>query len=62
MEDGNLLNNSYEIIKNYKNGYNKDEFNLKCTDYFSDFDCRTGCPLFSWQTCTEKAGGKSGTD
>ena len=42
MEDGNLLNNSYEIIKNYKNGYNKDEFNLKRTDYFSDFDYIVG--------------------
>ena len=30
--------NKYEIIKNYKNGFDKDEFISKCTDYFYDFD------------------------
>ena len=29
---------NYEIIKNYKNGYNKDEFINKCTDYFNEYD------------------------
>lgn len=33
-----LENNEYEIIKDYKNGYNKDELTNKYTDYFKDFD------------------------
>lgn len=34
--------NEYEIIKDYKNGYNKEEFTNKCTDYFDDFDYVVG--------------------
>ncbi len=33
---------SYEIIKDYKNGYNKEEFISKCTDYFYDYDYIVG--------------------
>ena len=33
---------NYEIIKNYKNGYNKDEFINKCTDYFNEYDYIVG--------------------
>ena len=38
METIKVENNTYEIIKNYKNGYNKDEFISKCTDYFNNYD------------------------
>ena len=37
-----LENNEYEIIKDYKNGYNKDELTNKYTDYFKDFDYIVG--------------------
>ncbi len=33
---------SFDIIKNYKDGYNKEEFESKCTDYFKDFDYIVG--------------------
>ena len=42
MESEKLANNSFEIIKNYKDWYNKDEFLNKCTDYFNDFDYIVG--------------------
>lgn len=32
----------YEITKDYKNGYNKEEFESKCTDYFEGFDYVVG--------------------
>ena len=31
MEMVIINDNDYDIIKNYKNGYNKDEFISKCT-------------------------------
>lgn len=37
-----LENNEYEIIKDYKNGYNKEELEEKYTDYFNDFDYIVG--------------------
>ena len=37
-----LDDNEYEIIKDYKNGYNKDELDEKYTDYFKDFDYIVG--------------------
>ena len=42
MEKINVNSNDYEIIKDYKNGYNKDEFISLCTDYFKDFDFIVG--------------------
>lgn len=42
MEKVNIENNEYEIIKDYKNGYNKDEFINKCTDYFYEYDYVVG--------------------
>lgn len=42
MEKITLGKNSYEIIKDYKNGYNKDEFINKVTEYFDDFDYIVG--------------------
>lgn len=35
-------NNKYELIKNYKEGFDKEEFLLKCTDYFYDYDYIVG--------------------
>ena len=37
-----LESNEYEIIKDYKNGYNKEELEEKYTDYFNDFDYIVG--------------------
>ena len=28
----------YELIKNYKDAYNEEDFLSKCTDYFYDYD------------------------
>lgn len=42
MESVTTNDITYEIIKNYKNGYNKDEFVAKCTDYFNDYDYVVG--------------------
>lgn len=32
----------YEIIEEYRDGFNNDEFINKCTDYFYDFDYVVG--------------------
>ena len=32
----------YELIKNYKEGYEEEEFMSKCTDYFYDYDYIVG--------------------
>lgn len=37
-----IENLKYEIIKDYRNGFNKEEFTLKCTEYFYDFDYVVG--------------------
>ena len=42
MEKIKIDDTEYEIIKAYKNGYNKDEFINKCTDYFYEFDYVVG--------------------
>ena len=42
MEKIILEKNNYEIITNYKNGYNKEELENKYTDYFSDYDYIVG--------------------
>lgn len=42
MEKITIDDTIYEIIKNYKNGYNKEEFINKCTDYFKDYDYIVG--------------------
>jgi len=38
MEKVEVNNLEYEIIKDYKNAFDKTEFQEKCTDYFIDFD------------------------
>ena len=37
-----INNHNYELIKNYKDGYNEEEFTNKCTDYFYDYDYIVG--------------------
>lgn len=32
----------YEIVKNYREAFDKDEFISKCTDYFENFDYIVG--------------------
>jgi len=32
----------YEVIKNYKDAFNEEEFKEKCTDYFYDYDYIVG--------------------
>lgn len=35
-------NIEYELIKNYRDAFNEEEFLSKCTDYFSDYDYIVG--------------------
>lgn len=42
MEKLNIEEKEFEIIKNYKNGYNKDEFINKYTEYFDEFNYVVG--------------------
>lgn len=35
-------NIKYELIKDYKDAFNKDDFLSKCTDYFYDYDYIVG--------------------
>ena len=35
-------NNKYELIKNHKEAFDKEEFLSKCTDYFFDYDYIVG--------------------
>ena len=35
-------NKKYELIKNYKEAFDKEEFLSKCTDYFYDYDYIVG--------------------
>lgn len=37
-----IENQIYELIKNYKDAFDKEEFTLKCTDYFYDYDYIVG--------------------
>ena len=34
--------NKYELITNYKNGFDKEDFLSQCTDYFDDYDYIVG--------------------
>ena len=40
--DIEVNNKKYELITNYKEAFDKDEFLLKCTDYFYDYDYIVG--------------------
>ena len=35
-------NNKYELIKDYKDAFEQEEFIAKCTDYFYDYDYIVG--------------------
>lgn len=37
-----INNHKYELIKNYKDAFDKEEFLSKCTDYFYDYDYIVG--------------------
>ena len=40
-------NNKYEVITNYRDAFEKDEFMSKCTDYFYDYDYIVGDIAYS---------------
>ena len=40
-------NKNYELIKNYRDAFNEDEFIKKCTDYFYDYDYIVGDIAYS---------------
>ena len=42
MKKITVENNEYEIIKNYRDAFNEEEFQNKCTDYFYDYDYIVG--------------------
>ncbi len=42
-----LNNNEYELIKNYRDAYNKEELESKFTDYFYDYDYVVGDIAYS---------------
>jgi len=42
MKKITVNNSEYELINNYKDGFNEIEFCEKCTDYFYDYDYIVG--------------------
>ena len=40
--DIEINNKKYELIKNYKEAFDKEDFLSKCTDYFYDYDYIVG--------------------
>ena len=42
MQKINIEDKEYEIIRDYKNGFNKEEFERLYTDYFYEFDYIVG--------------------
>ena len=40
--DIEINNQRYELIKNYKDAFDKEDFLSKCTDYFYDYDYIVG--------------------
>jgi len=47
MEFIEVENNKYELIKDYKLGFDIEEFKLKYTDYFKDYDYIVGDIAYS---------------
>ena len=45
--DIEVNNKKYEIITNYKEAFDKEEFLSKCTDYFYDYDYIVGDIAYS---------------
>lgn len=42
MKNIEIDNNEYELIKEYKNGFDKEEFISHYTDYYEDYDYLVG--------------------
>lgn len=42
MKTITIENNNYEVITNYRDAFNEEEFISKCTDYFYDYDYIVG--------------------
>lgn len=40
-------NQAYELIKNYRDAFNQEEFQNRCTDYFNDYDYIVGDIAYS---------------
>ena len=40
-------NNNYELIKNYREAFNLEDFTKYCTDYFNDYDYIVGDIAYS---------------
>lgn len=47
MKRVNVENIEYEIIVNYRDAFNEEEFINKCTDYFYDYDYIVGDIAYS---------------
>ena len=55
MKTYKLNDQEYELIKNYRDGFDLQETKAKFTDYFTDYDCCTDSPM------EEKSGRRSFT-
>lgn len=42
-----IENNAYELITNYRNGFDNEEFEKRYTDYFADYDYIVGDIAYS---------------
>lgn len=42
-----INNKKYELIKNYRDAFNEEDFLSKCTDYFYDYDYIVGDIAYS---------------
>lgn len=47
MKQIQVEKNNYELIKDYKDAFNEEEFINKCTDYFYDYDYIVGDIAYS---------------
>lgn len=47
MKQIQVEKNNYELIKDYKDAFNEEEFMNKCTDYFYDYDYIVGDIAYS---------------
>jgi len=47
MKKKNINNKEYELIINYKDAFEEEEFLNKCTDYFYDYDYIVGDIAYS---------------
>lgn len=47
MDKINVLDNTYELIINYREAFEEEDFINKCTDYFLDYDYIVGDIAYS---------------